>query len=992
MKKILILVSLTALTVPVFGQLNGTGTINDPYYGRLNQNTTINSGEVYIGIPLKTGDWTLTIPAGTTLHIANGGVFEVGPSGRIVAHGTQDSPITFTAWTSNWGHIRLDRNTTSSEFKHCIFEKASPVNDPRGGAIWVSSSSVSIENCTFFGNSAVLGGAIYAESSTGLKILNSIFRNNSASEGGAIYFFSSTSNIVGCTFEGNSSTTADGRGGAICIRGTPNNMNFIDRCKLYSNTSVSRTGGIHFDTGSGGTVQNSLIYGNSSDVGGGVSMGGTDPLADGKVSIINCVIVKNSPCDITFRTSIGYSVQNSVIWGSDRSVWYIADHGGGDPVASNLINCAVQGALDRNGNQMNIESFFTNSFQLNILNEVIDGPNFIDPDNNDYRIRLISPCRDRGVSSVTLPAPVTDLLGSGRVGNTDIGAYEVQYTRWNGTVDNVWGTSGNWNPNGPPVSGISNVIIPSEAAMYPTYQAEQDFEIGQLNDLLVEPGAQVTLNNLINNGILLMQSSDVDQNSSLIIKGTSSGSGLVRYVRSIPHHEDTQFWHYLSSPVKPDSITLDGNDELFYPWNEIQGTWGDGTMTVESGQGYTIIGGGSAVFDGDMVNSDVSIDATSPYADPQDDNEPYSERVFVQPDNVGNHSGEITRSNENYGGGGFNLLGNPYTSALKITDKDVKPENDFLAFNNGAFDRNYKAVYLYDGDSYSYIGIPAGGWEDDNPTSNNGTHIQVGQAFFVLAMNDYSTFTFKREMQDHNPTAPLIKSANASSRWPGLQLKVKDGKHENSTLVIYDNSMTAGLDPGFDVGILNSGSDIGIYTNMAAIDNGVNFARQALPLESAYNIVIPVGIDAREGGQITFSAKVVPIKFHRFLLEDRKTGVFTDIGQDTYTVALPVNSFGTGRFFLHTVSMSRRNLRSGNESPDMHGVRIWTSAKDIIISGDISQRASCDVFDYLGQKVLSVRLADNELNIINMDSAARGAYIVRVIDGVDVYTRKVVFL
>ena len=79
--------------------------------------------------------------------------------------------------------------------------------------------------------------------------------------------------------------------------------------------------------------------------------------------------------------------------------------------------------------------------------------------------------------------------------------------------------------------------------------------------------------------------------------------------------------------------------------------------------------------------------------------------------------------------------------------------------------------------------------------------------------------------------ARLTKSAKAEEdSWPGLQLKVKYGDKENSTLVVYSENMTAGLDPGYDVGQLSTGPDVEIYTALVEKDNRVNFARQALPL------------------------------------------------------------------------------------------------------------------------------------------------------------------
>jgi len=1003
MKKGLITLIITTLTINVFGQI-GDGSENSPLCWKLQQDITIGPGLVYIGDPnianyLKTNGYTLTIAPGTTLLISDDGVLEAGGTGNIQAIGSQGSPILFKSRNSNgnWRHLNFTSCTIRSEFDYCSFEGGNAGIDPAsgiGGAISIEVSPVLIENCTFLGNSAYEGGALFIRNSSGVIVNNSVFRNNSSFEGGAIALINSAADFTGCVFDGNAVTEIDnplepkGRGGAIYIEG--NQSHLFSRCKIYSNTTDGRTGGIHFATDAAGRIENCLIYGNTSSVGGGISMGTSITNPGTLVTVVNCLVAENEPSDVTFRTSEGFIVQNSVIWGSDRSVWYIS-HGGGDPLASNLVNCAVQGALDQNDVQMNIESSFTNSFHLDALNDAVGGPNFIDPVNHDYRIRLFSPCRDRGIASVTYPAPETDILGNSRVDETDIGAYEVMYNLWTGASnDEVWGTPGNWSLNEVPASGITNVIIPAGAINYPTSLTSQDFEVGQYNDLLLEPGAQVTLSNLTINGQVLLQSTGVTDNSSLIITGTTSGSGTMTYLRTIPDDGDTQLWHYLASPVVPTGISVNDNPEYFYPYDEVLGTWGAGTLNLERGLGYAIIGGGSAVFRGHPGSPEMSIPATSPYSDSQDVDEPYDNRVFVSIEDVDNHSGDVTRSNYNYGGGGFNLLGNPYTSALRVTDLDGSGENDFLTYNSAAFDLNYKAVYLYNGNSYSYIGSPAGGWEENDPESNMGTQIQVGQAFFVLAMNDYSTFSFKPEMQVHNPGVALLKSAEADERWPGVRLKATDGKHESSTLIIFNDNMTMGLDPGFDVGIMSAGTDIETYTTLAGTDNEVNFARQALPLEDTSDLIVPIGLDLQNGGTITFSADVVPVKLQKFLFEDRITGDFTDLSKETYSIALPGKSYGTGRFFLHCTSQNRRSLKPDGAYPEMADVRIWTSGREVIIKGSVGQQALCEVYNPGGQQVITTRLTNGELNIIDMASFISGAYIVRVIDGESLYTKKIV--
>ena len=227
----------------------------------------------------------------------------------------------------------------------------------------------------------------------------------------------------------------------------------------------------------------------------------------------------------------------------------------------------------------------------------------------------------------------------------------------------------------------------------------------------------------------------------------------------------------------------------------------------------------------------------------------------------------------------------------------------FVSVNTGKFDPNYQALYVYDGNSatphYKYAaaeipfdpGYEEGGFFNDN--------IQAGQGFFVLALYNDIDFNFTPAMQVHNTDLTLLKSAEAEADpWPGLQLKVTYGDKERSTVIVYNSEMTTGCDPGYDVGQLSAGPDVEIYTSLVLKDNSVNFARQALPLAESEKNIIPVGIDTEKGGEVTFSAYTVPIEDKKFWLEDRVTGIFTNLNTNTYTVTLPAKTYGTGRFFI----------------------------------------------------------------------------------------------
>lgn len=966
MKKIGLELVVIFFSIHCFG-LSGDGSESNGYTGSLWENTTFGpgvAGIVYIAGDINTNGYTLTIAPGTTLKISEGVQIRV-PAGNIVAIGTNANPIIFSARVNSWKHINHQSVTGGTVFEYCTFKNGFPLTPYGGGAIMIlNSPDVRIAHCIFDSNIASVdgGGALYAANVNGLSIIHSTFRNNMAPDGGALFLTNTNAEITDCTFEGNTATQPEARGGAIFIRAPLEYNILVDRCIINSNSSAHRTGGIHFDTGSGGTVLNSLIYNNNSIIGGGVNMGSTGVSTDGSVNIVNCLIAKNTPCDVAFRSSGGYSVRNTIIWGSDNSVMYnVAGHSGQDPLATNLINCAVQGVTDKNGVQVDIESTFINSFSLNSSNNEPDGPNFTDPQAHDYRISFDSPCRDKGDSEGIPSAPETDYLNNERIGEFDIGAYEIQYSRWIGTTDDQWSTDSNWDKSLHPSAGTGDIVIPGGCTRYPTSFTNQNFVIGASNHMIIEPGAMVTLHNLDNNGSLIIKSSSDNNSGSLILTGDSEGDGIVTFERSLPYNEGNPLWHYVSSPIIATNIV---STKSFYPWDEIGGDWGGVTESIERGRGYTVTANGSISFIGSLNTSELEVPVTSPYSDPFQGSE-YSARPLV--------------TGRGYGGGGWNLLGNPYASAISVTKFiDANFNTDW---NTSLFDPNYVALYLYNGGTYQYVTKGETGWGAIWPNGAylDANYIQAGQAFFVLAMNNGVRFNFSPSMQEHATAVPLLKSAKPEDRWPGIALNAKIGNSESRTVVVFNSAMSFGLDPGYDIGFLNSASELNIYTTLVE-DNGAIFAMQALPEDSVTANLIPIGVDFAKGGKLTFSADTETFRNYKYWLEDRETGIMTDLSVEDYSVDLPAQTFGIGRFFLH-LKVGRPN-RSQTSQHGFNEIRIWITHNRVVnVQGNISAESFCEVFDIHGRRIYENNLSANSFHSFSIPDITSGIYIVRVTDG-----------
>lgn len=544
-------------------------------------------------------------------------------------------------------------------------------------------------------------------------------------------------------------------------------------------------------------------------------------------------------------------------------------------------------------------------------------------------------------------------------------------------ITSDWNNPDNWCGAAVPGAG-TNVTIGTAVANLPVipsspYGVCNNLTVNAGASLTVAPGQALTVNgDLVSNGIITVQSDGI-LTGSLIVTGTSTGN--VTFNRSL----NPVGYHYFSSPVALSALPSTVNE-----YSEGTDTWESTTSYVE-GKGYAISGAESLSLTGTVVTDPVQITATSPYSDPfTGGGDEYSTRTYV--------TGRDPDLGGNYGGGGWNLLGNPYTSSINVVDFLSANYNTDPAISR--FDPNYVALYLYNGTSYVFVtGDDVTGWTDPNTYDDgigqlSSAYLQAGQGFFVLAMRNGVSFNFNRDMQEHSTSTLMLKSAGTKDRWPGLSLKVAGGGTEKRTLIVFNEKMTTGLDPLFDVGQMGSGGAVNIYTHLVD-NNGVNFSRQALPESGAVKNIIPVGVDFAKGGSVTFSAEVEPLRNYKYWLEDRVTGAFTDLRMNSYTVDLPANTYGTGRFFVHVTT--GRPDRPGKQHQAIGQIKIWSAQnREIHIQGSVGEKAVCEVYDIHGHKIYETLLTDAEYNVITVPYRKKGVYVVNVRDGSVLVTQKVV--
>lgn len=244
-----------------------------------------------------------------------------------------------------------------------------------GGAVYVNKS-ITITDCSFTGNDATRGGAVFRSGSGAaiFAVTNSHFGQNSASEGGGIGFFNLGSGVTltSCTFTGNAASRYGG--GVVNLSGGMT----ASRCIFTGNSATLGGGGIAA-TGGAGQVINCTIANNTAGQGGGVQLIASNSI----VNLRNCILWDNSASSGTGESA---QIDRTFVTGTFPTVNYSCVMG-------------LTGALGGTGN-------------------VGLDPLFIDPLNGDYSLAFGSPCVDAGD-----PDPIYADEGGSR---NDMGAIGVQ--------------------------------------------------------------------------------------------------------------------------------------------------------------------------------------------------------------------------------------------------------------------------------------------------------------------------------------------------------------------------------------------------------------------------------------------------------------------------------------------------------------------------------------------------------------------------------------
>lgn len=535
------------------------------------------------------------------------------------------------------------------------------------------------------------------------------------------------------------------------------------------------------------------------------------------------------------------------------------------------------------------------------------------------------------------------------------------------------------NSSNTPITGTLTNTNPTASGKYAhidinsgDFSVTGDIEIVSGGTSTITAGNSLTVDGtLTNNGAITLESTSTSYSS--LIATTVAGSGTVNYNRSVNSYTDDATNNdndLISAPVTGQAfgsfatantnLLASGIERAFAPFNNTTGsgayenydTTDNAATLITPATGYraATTDGGTLSFTGTVQTGDVSIDISTP------------------------------------GGGSiWNLIGNPYPSYIDaeaflthVVSTQTSGEQNIDLLDNAS------GIYGYDGDA-------SDGWKTITLANDAGQLIAPGQGFFVAAdSNNVSAHNieFTTAMRSTGSSDDFI--AGRSSQLTYLKLNAATANHSYNTEFYFDADASLGLDPGYDAQIWGgTAPSFALYSNLVQDNTGMPIALQALNTTDLANTVIPLGVNANAGEQLTFtiSETTLPSTVNVYL-DDTLNNTTTLLNTSDYVINPISDITGTGRFYIRFAQQALSTT-----DVDFDAIKIYTSTtpRALYVHGVLHGETTAKVYDLQGRLVHHSVLNSNSLvNQIDASDFSDGVYVVTLNNGVQEKSQKVI--
>ncbi len=444
----------------------------------------------------------------------------------------------------------------------------------------------------------------------------------------------------------------------------------------------------------------------------------------------------------------------------------------------------------------------------------------------------------------------------------------------------------------------------------------KDLTINAGKNLEIQPLYNVTVNgNLINNGSLILDSqNNMNPSGSLITTGTITNNGAMRGDRYIIPNR----YYFMATPLDANSLAINSfSQDYVWTYNEsYNGPENDDAWDAITSVSETIKPG-----IGYLVKSSPAYNTN-----------------FVIPFAGTFRTGNFSLTNLPLSFEGYNLVGNPYPSAI---DWNLVTKSNVSA-----------TYWLWKSDGITEYSGAYATWNGSAGVNGGTQTIAAMQSFMVQVSNTTNSLNFSNSKVHSG----VVYKSEISDL---IKLTVT-GNNFNDEIALY-----------FDENNEDSKKFLSWNTQMPQIYSLENENKLAInKLQDVKSVQsIKMGITCDISGNYTITANEFTFNnLSNIVLEDTKTGIFTTMKQDAVYSFNYEKGEPEERFVLHFnyVATDVENIENQ--------INIYAYAKNIYFNNIENVAGTVNVYNVLGQNVLTTDLK----SVINTNLQA-GVYVVEVV-------------
>jgi hypothetical protein len=556
-----------------------------------------------------------------------------------------------------------------------------------------------------------------------------------------------------------------------------------------------------------------------------------------------------------------------------------------------------------------------------------------------------------------------------------------------GPITNTW-SNGRWSPEAPPTTLTNKIVFADNYSLNAAVNGCSCVVSADKN-VIIKDGRTLK----IENGIYVQGTGTLtfENNASLVqINDQAVNTGNIVYKRKTTPIDKFDYT-YWSSPVKDQTLIAVSPNTLqdkFYSFNSAINDWQqeNPSNVMEVGKGYIIRG----------PQEYTTQTASSTY-----------EASFIGIPNSGIITAPIGIN------GSFNLIGNPYPSALDA--------NSFLRYNKDLLDGTIyfwthntdiavnnpnpgSGTYAYTSDDYASYNLTGGVGTKAHSSSNSGAvnsnapsgKIASGQSFFTKSIAA-GNVTFNNSMRvgvgantgDNSQFFKLktVEKTNSPPEKTRVWLNLSNSQGVfKQTLIGYIAGGTDEYDRMFDGESANGNNFVDFYS--LCRDKKLVIQGKALPFNRSDSI--PLGYSANFSGSLIIDIDQVDgaLENENIFIEDKELNVIHNLALTPYEFVTESGTFNT-RFVLRYIDNTKI---SDFETTLINQVLVSNKNKQLSITSFVAPIDKVIIFDTEARRVYQkTNVESHEIKMINLVSNKQILFVKVVLKDGKSVVKKIIY-